>query len=285
MVNKIVTGERVQQLCDVYFGFEEDFRFNPIINQQHNKHFNLNNLNNEINNPYYIFCYSHRIKELSNKIHLFKNKFVLITHNSDGEIRAETEILKILNYPNLDKWYAQNICFENPKLHFLPIGIANSQWPHGNINMYNNEIILHNSLNKSKIIYFNFNIDTNRSKRTTCFNSLKNKLLWLDNISPSENIVRLSQYNFCICPEGNGFDTHRLWEALYVKTVPIVIQSEFTKILQKNNVPLVILNTWDDLNVSNLNYNDYNFNNYEFLKITDLYKLFYTFSHLKRPFY
>jgi hypothetical protein len=107
----------------------------------------------------------------------------------------------------------------------------------------------------------------------------------LDNISPSENIVRLSQYNFCICPEGNGFDTHRLWEALYVKTVPIVIQSEFTKILQKNNVPLVILNTWDDLNVSNLNYNDYNFNNYEFLKITDLYKLFYTFSHLKRPFY
>jgi hypothetical protein len=270
----IVTGERIQQRCDVYFGFKEDFDYNPIIKKQTNKHFNLNNLNIEINNPYYIFCYSHRIKELSHKIHLFKNKFVLITHNSDGEIRDEPENLKILNCQNLDKWYGQNICFENNKLHFLPIGIANSQWPHGNINMYNNEIILYNSLNKSKFIYFNFNINTNRNKRSICFNSLKHKLSWLDNISPSENIIRLSQYKFCICPQGNGVDTHRLWEALYLKTVPIVINSEFTNILQNNKVPLVILNNWHDLDETKLNYNEHDFNNSEFLKIIDFYKIF-----------
>ena len=274
MINQIVTGERIQQLCHVYFGFKEDFDYNPIIKQQTNKHFNLNNLNIEFNNPYYIFCYSHRIKKLSSKIHLFKNKFVLITHNSDDEIRNEPEILRILNCSNLDKWYAQNICFDNPKLYFLPIGIANSQWPHGNINMYNNEITLHNSLNKSKNIYFNFNIDTNKSKRSICFNILKHKLPWLNNVSPSENIVRLSQYKFCICPEGNGVDTHRLWEALYLKTVPIVIKSEFTNILQKNKVPLVILNSWNELDETKLNYNEHDFNNSEFLKIIEIYKIF-----------
>jgi hypothetical protein len=272
MANIIVTGEKIQQLCDVYFGFNEDFNFNPIIKQQTNKHFNINNLNNTINNPYYIFCYTHRVKDLSKKIHLFNNNFVLITHNSDGEIRDEPEILNILNCQKLDKWYSQNICFENPKLYFLPIGIANSQWDHGNINLFSE--IIKNNCNKTMNIYFNFNINTNRNKRSVCFNSLKNKLSWLDNISPSENIVRLSQYKFCICPEGNGVDTHRLWEALYLKTVPIVIKSEFTNILQKNNVPLVILDTWDDLNESNLNYNEHDFNNSEFLKIIDFYKIF-----------
>jgi hypothetical protein len=234
----------------------------------------LNNLNTDYSNPYNIFCYSHRIKELSNKIHFLKNKFILITHNSDGEIRHELETLKILNYPKLDKWYAQNICFDNSKLFFLPIGIANSQWSHGNINMYNNEIVLYNSLNKSKNIYFNFKIDTNTSKRSKCFDSLKHKLYWLNNISPSENIVRLSTYKFCICPEGNGVDTHRLWEALYLKTVPIVIKSEFTTILQKNNIPLVILNNWDDLTTYDLKYEDYDFTNDNFTKLINLNKIF-----------
>jgi hypothetical protein len=274
MSNQIVTGERIQQICDVYFGFKEDFDFNPVIKQQVDKQFNLNNFNVELNNPYFIFCYSHRIKELSSKIHLFKNKFALITHNSDGEIKNESEIINILNCPNLDKWYAQNICFENPKLYFLPIGIANSQWEHGNINIFNNKVIKFNSCNKTKNIYFNFNIDTNKSKRSICFNSLKYKLTWLDNISPSDNIIRLSQYKFCICPEGNGVDTHRLWESLYLKTVPIVIKSDFTNILQKNNVPLVILNSWDELDEKKINYNEHDFNNFKFLKIVDFYKIF-----------
>jgi hypothetical protein len=270
----IITGEKIQQLCDVYFGLQKDFNFNPIIKNQRIKQFNLIYLNMKLNNPYFIFCYTHRLKELSKKIHLFKNNFVLITHNSDGEIRYEPEILNILNCPKLDKWYAQNMCINHEKLHFLPIGIANSQWSHGNINIFSNEAIIQNSSNKTKNIYFNFNINTNKDKRDKCYESLKNKLIWLDNVSPSENMIRLSQYKFCICPQGNGVDTHRLWEALYLKTVPIVIKSEFTNILQKNNVPLVILDSWDDLDETKLNYDIYDFNNDHFVKISDYYKIF-----------
>jgi hypothetical protein len=198
----------------------------------------------------------------------------LVTHNSDGEIRYEPEILNVLNCPKLDKWYAQNICIDNTKLHFLPIGIANSQWTHGNITIFDNEAIKINSSNKTKNIYFNFNIDTNKAKRRICFESLKNKLVWLNNVSPSENMLRLSQYKFCICPEGNGVDTHRLWEALYLKTVPIVIKSEFTNVLKKNNIPLIILDSWDDLDETKLNYDNYNFNDDKNLQISNFYKIF-----------
>ena len=108
-------------------------------------------------------------------------------------------------------------------------------------------------------VYFNFSINTNYAKRKHCYDALKTKIEWLENITPSENIKRLAQYKFCICPEGNGVDNHRLWEALYLKTVPIVINSEFSKVIKNYNIPVMILDDWSDLNIETLDYNSYNF--------------------------
>jgi hypothetical protein len=107
-----------------------------------------------------------------------------------------------------------------------------------------------------------------------CFNRLKHKLEWLNEVPPRENIQRLSEYEFCICPEGNGVDTHRLWEALYVKTIPIVIKSDFTDILLENSVPIVVLDDWSQLDESNLDYSNYNLDNNSIRRImnfTDSY--------------
>jgi hypothetical protein len=267
MANQIVTGEKIQQLCDLYFGFKDDFDFNPIIQKQTNKHFNLNDLTAEFNNPLYIFCYSHRIKDFSNKIQLLKNEFVLITHNSDGEIRETHEVLSILNSEKVLKWHGQNVCFEHPKLHLLPIGLANSQWPHGNLTLFNYNDFIKTLRNKTNKVYFNFSMHTNPNKRQICYDSLVNKLQWLNNVHPIDNLIRLSSYEFCICPEGNGSDSHRLWECLYLKVVPIVIESEFTKILQSNGIPIVILHKWDYLDCSKLNYNNYNFDDEKLNKL------------------
>lgn len=260
MLNTI-TGEKIQQLCDNYLGNQEDFNFNPVTNKHVTKHIYLTTINEPFDNQSRIFCYSHNINLLSQKIHLFKNNFILVTHNSDGEIRETDEIFTILNCEKVQKWYGQNICFEYPKLYFLPIGIANSQWPHGDLSIFDDRNFMQNLSIKSNKVYFNFNIDTNKIKRQPCYDKLINKLEWLNNISPIENLKRLSSYEFCICPEGNGVDTHRLWECLYLKVVPIVIESEFTNILLKQNIPLIVLNNWDDFDSSKLNYNDYNFNN------------------------
>ena len=259
-------------MCDLYLGFQEDFDYNPTIKVQKHKHLNLNNIISNFNNPKIIFCYTHRINDLSNKIHLFNNVFVLITHNSDGEIRDTLEVNKILNFDKLYLWFSQNICINHSNLRFLPIGFANSMWPHGNISIFKNSQFIENTI-KSKKIYFNFNINTSLNKRQKCFDSLKNKLINLPNLPPRDNLMRLSEYEFSICPEGNGVDTHRLWESIYLKTVPIVIESEFTTILFKNNIPLVVLKSWDDLDINSLNYNDYNFEDEIFKKNIDLTKI------------
>jgi hypothetical protein len=265
----IVTGERIQQLCDIYLGVNNDFKFNPLITKQSNKHVYLNNVNTHINNPYRIFCYSHNIQLLSQKIHLFTNNFILVTHNSDGEIRETPEVFTILNCNKMLKWFGQNICFQHPKLYFVPIGIANSQWEHGNLSFFY-DLRFKDMYKNNNTVYFNFNIATNRSKRQICYDSLINKIPWLSNIRPIHNLIRLSTYSFCICPEGNGVDTHRLWECLNLKVVPIVIASEFTNILLTQQIPLVVLDKWEDLDLNKLNYSNYNFESDGLTKILNL---------------
>jgi hypothetical protein len=258
----IITGEKIQQLCDIYLGDSSDFECNPnIINSI--KCFEFDNMINPFDNPKYIFCYTHNIHKLVNKIQLFNNPFVLITHNSDENIVGSKIVKTILSSNKLIKWYSQNVCYQHSKLHLLPIGLANSQWDHGNLKLFENPFVL----SKTENVYFCFNLNTNLYKRQICYNSLINKLTFLTYTYPSYNLERLKQYKFCICPEGNGVDTHRLWEALYLKVVPIVIESEFTNILKLYNVPLVVLKTWDDFDEINLNYDDYNFDDKKFVKL------------------
>ena len=271
----IVSGEKLQDIAHVYLAIDNDFSYNPYINKQTNKHKNMSYINSDYNNPKIVFCYAHRINILAEKINYFMNDFILITHNSDQNIvNNDISVNKIYNCNKLLKWYAQNLCIEHSKMFLLPIGIANNQWEHGS-NFHNFYNTLRNDIQltkKSKSIYFVFEINTNREKRSSCYNSIIKKIPFLNIINTYDNFKRLSEYEFCICPEGNGVDTHRFWEALYVKCVPIVINSPFINIIKKNtNLPMIILNSWDDLDINNLQeYNTFDFTNNESNKYLNL---------------
>ena len=236
----MITGESIQQSCDLYFGRTEDFHYNPLIRQDIEKHKSLDSWTEPLDNPKRLFCYTHRIHLFVEKIHLLQNDFLLYTHNSDENILDSPLTRKILDHPKCIEWHSQNICFDHPKLKFLPIGIANAQWKHG-IQTFKKVT----SIVKTKDIYFQFNMDTNREKRLKCYLNLRPHIEWLPTIDPYEHFMRLSQYKYCICPEGNGVDTHRLWECLYLNVIPIVKESDFTSILIKQNIPLIVVKEWD----------------------------------------
>ena len=275
MNTNIVSGEKLQEIADIYLGIDNDYRYNPYINIQTHKHKNMLEINTYYNNPKIVFCYAHRIAILAEKIKYFTNDFILITHNSDQNIvNNDIYVNKIYNCNKILKWYAQNLCVEHNKLFLLPIGIANNQWEHGSNfhKFYNTLTNTTNQIKKSKSIYFFFEINTNKEKRQNCYNSIVKKIPFLNKISPYENFKRLSEYEFCICPEGNGVDTHRLWEALYLKCVPIVLNSPFINLIKKQfNLPMIILNSWDELDINNLqDYNTFDFTNNESNKYLNL---------------
>ena len=58
---------------------------------------------------------------------------------------------------------------------------------------------------------------------------------------------RQSQYAFVVSPFGNGLDTHRIWEALILGCIPIVCTSPLDRLYE--DLPILIINDWNDVNV------------------------------------
>ena len=264
--DQIITGEKFQQLANVYLGDVDDFHYNPRIARETHKHKLITDISDTYDNPPVVFFYTHKVKKMASIIHYFKNPFILLSHNSDWNVVESEDTKTILECLNLKKWYTQNLCFQHPKISMIPIGFANSMWPHGNLSLFDNKAFLSQLSNKTQKVYFNFAIHTNGKLRQPCYDALCRKLPWLPVFPPINNLIRLKEYEFCICPEGNGVDCHRFWEALYLKSVPIVIKSPFIETLKRHDIPLVILDRWEDLDIEKLNYSAYHFDNYTFDK-------------------
>lgn len=243
----IITGERIQECADIYIGTKDDFNYNPYIASQFDKHVLIDDLlnTNVYNNPKTVFCYSGLVKHFSHVVNKFSNPFVLITHNGDANIDNVDFVNLIVNTPNMKRWYAQNVNFYHDKLIPIPIGIANRMWSHGNFSIMSSP--------KANNIYMCFDVSTNYDKRVECLKGASGKVQFLPMLDPPNNILRMSRYKYCICPEGNGMDTHRLWEALYLRVVPILIRSTHTELLStQTKLPMILLDSWTSLDPSTL---------------------------------
>jgi len=171
-------------------------------------------------------------------------EYILITHNSDKNITDR-------EYSYVDKniihWFAQNLEINNrEKISIIPIGLENlRRLKFGRKKWFKNVSI------KTNDILFSFNLYTNYLKRQPAFEALQNNLDFQIFSNPEEYFENLKRTKFVISPEGNGSDTHRIWEALILNTLPIMIKTSFTKNLQELGVPGIYLNSWEEL----LNYN------------------------------
>ena len=141
---------------------------------------------------------------------------------------------------------------ENQKLSLLPIGFENRLYLN-NGKVKNLKIIENNQNTKINKILSSFNVNTNFRARNELLKILPNYKN-VDNRlfdTPLDYLNNLKNYKFLVCPEGNGIDTHRIWEGLLARTIPIMLNSVFAQNLQSKGVPLVLLNDWREL--SNFN--------------------------------
>jgi hypothetical protein len=80
----IITGEKIQDLCDHCICTLEDLNYNPYNTTA--KFIDIKSLNNMIDNKKNIFCYTHALENIDlliTKLKFMKNKFNIIFHNSD----------------------------------------------------------------------------------------------------------------------------------------------------------------------------------------------------------
>tara|TARA_Y100000816_G_C26041050_1_gene545267 strand:+ start:201 stop:944 length:744 start_codon:yes stop_codon:yes gene_type:complete len=240
----IISGEIIQLSCDHYIGNPEDFDSNPKIKNEHHKFIFFNKKHTKINNRFKIFCYTHLLNNFDNLFVLlkcFQNKFELYFHNSDTNF--ENKHLKLFEINNLSFIFTQNMNVTHEKVKPLPIGLANEMWPHGNIQTLQ-KIQQENNI-KTENVYFNFKIKTNKKERKICYNSLIKCGLKFTESQPHEEYLRtLSKHKYAICPQGNGIDTHRFWECIYLNVIPVVKRCVLTE-YYSDLYNIVLLDSWD----------------------------------------
>jgi len=286
----IITGEKIQLLCDFFIGEDNDFNFNPNIKKLKDKHIyvNSNYIFPDIQLKIFIYprLFIKNIDDLFNILKTIKQKSIIVTHNSDKDLNEDI-IKKIFTIDNLTKVYTQNINVDT-KIYKnvipLPIGFANSQWPHGNLK-YINELV-DKLPTKTNDIFFNFHIPAMKhilgteyfKKRNNCKKiCVKKGIKWTPKVEYALYLKNLSTYKFAICPEGNGIDTHRLWECLYLKVIPICLSCHMINYYSKL-FPIIVLNSWEELSdvlksdiASNI-YSKSDWSNYKMLSFDNLKK-------------
>lgn len=157
-------------------------------------------------------------------------QLILISHNADFEITENYR--SYLNTPQLRWWFGQNVQIQHPKLVPLPIGVANSEFPHGNTRVLD-QMTKTTWPFKKNMLYVNFTAThSDRAEIRTALEQAA-KLgapIWFDQgVDYKTYLKNMSSCKYVACVRGNGTDTHRLWETLYCGSIPVT----YEKIMQQ----------------------------------------------------
>lgn len=261
----IITGDRILSLVDFCFMTPEIYSYHGnagnFINANNIfiiKDFNTVSRNKDIirrslnvfkDSVIKIFVYTHIVDLFIEYIYPLLDhtlKYAFYFHNSDHAFGSRPSHKVFLSNDDVHHVYAQNIsCNVSRKATLLPIGIANNVFPHGNLNTLYQTMGKSYRTRKTKDLYVNINPGTFRYRQSV-IDTIKQKYPNVVSQKPFEEYLQnLSEHYFCLCVRGNGIDTHRFYEALYLGVVPVIINNEntdcenFVKYLEKLELPFL----------------------------------------------
>lgn len=218
----------------------DSFKLISDIVYVNNKKQSINGLNN------IIFSDLNSINLLETDISQYQNKTIII-HNGDDQ---PSDLFRWLADQYNCNLFSTNIIKKYKKETTLPIGIENYHFNNNGSFHYYNILNFNKNFIKKEIILFSFNINTNIKIRLR-YKIIAEKYginlqfpLQID-----EYRRKLSSSHFIISPPGNGIDTHRFWEAIYHRTIP-VIEREFYLFNDLKLPVLVVDNIIDFFNLS-----------------------------------
>jgi hypothetical protein len=198
-----------------------------------------------------IFVKTDYLADFFSNIHpLIQVNYILITHNSDDPTPGP--FAHFLDEDKILAWFGQNYDgFAHPKMHPIPMGIANFCWKHGDADVIAN--IQKRHLSKKHLVHMQFNPQTFAKERVSVHQKFKGAPYCY---SPSQSrfqkyLRTLSRAKFEIAPRGHALDTHRIWESLYVGTIPIVKSSSLDPLYE--NLPILIVEDWEEVGEEFLN--------------------------------
>ena len=188
-----------------------------------------------------IFCPSHHLEELIADYGSIITSKVLILGNSDRDFLSPIE-----NLPrSIKKVFCQNLAFEDPRYHVLPIGIENLRLAtNGKVRYFHPSFSL--VAKEEKILLGPFS-KTHTERDEFVFSDFTDDKVMILNgrLKPRSYAQISSTFRYIAAPRGNGLDTHRFWETLYRGGIPVVKKGNWSTHIRNLGIPLLEVTSWD----------------------------------------
>jgi len=234
---EFVRGEHLPYTCDMIAGTEERLPYLERLEVPDKKYVSIYAKTENV-------CAAHDIiRNNPDKL------FTLVTHNSDMSIDPCTMP------DNIHRWFAMNRNTTQGKIHSIPIGLENEHWfPYKQgvmLDTYRDALHLGQRPRTIKA-FAQFNSGTH-SERIYALNNLDASVYDLytghngDRDQHELFCRNLLNYAFCLCPRGNGIDTHRLWESLYMGCIPIC--KNYPAHRFDEPLPILFVEDWDEITI------------------------------------
>jgi hypothetical protein len=179
----------------------------------------------------------------------------LILGHSDQKTRISTVLLlRSLGYRSI---YGINVVKFKDIAQPIPIGLTNNTNESDYHRLFgNNDLLIQANktdfLSESNgLVYGCFSTSTNVKERLPLANLLKESKHSFEEPSFSPEgrlsyLESLRRFAFTACPVGNGIDTHRLWEVLYMGGIPIIKKNAILESMLVD-LPFVLVNDWKQI--------------------------------------
>ena len=208
------------------------------------------------------FCNKNKISFIKTDFLYRGHKFLWRGNEHPSDIN-KISVIGHSDYPvtdnivnDFEKVFTINRLTNNPKVFGIPLGITSDCDDSPLHRIYGNKEIMFDVFNKpiekTKFVYINFDINTNVNIRKPIYDKFKN-YDWVTVGVNNQTLEGRKQYlidikssKFIFCPEGNGVDTHRIWESLYMGSIPIVIYKDTHHLF--TDLPILFINSWNEIN-------------------------------------
>jgi hypothetical protein len=154
-----------------------------------------------------------------------RSRVVLVTAESDMTVDPEIARARPIQ---VAEWFSANALDESVRP--IPLGLANSYCELTPKAPLLAECATPNET-RVRWLYVNFRTETNPAVRGPImehFHAIRGDdwiTLRKGEVGVKQFAREMSSHRFALCPPGNGIDTHRMWEALYSRTIPIVLRN------------------------------------------------------------
>tara|TARA_B000000557_G_C20811445_1_gene460345 strand:+ start:2313 stop:3341 length:1029 start_codon:yes stop_codon:yes gene_type:complete len=214
-----------------------------------------------------VFTSLFMIDSLFEELYKIKNlkNVKLITHQSDESISYKLYKRK----PTcISEWYGINVEIQTNNLIPIPIGLSNDHYKKSLTKRNYSSLKKIKLENKIEKLYINFEVNTNFNERYKLLKKFDSNH-WVDvetsKLSLDEYISKLNKYKYILCPWGNGVDTHRLWEVLYIESIPVTKYHHTYHSVQ--DLPVLMFKNYNEVNLERLNTLSQDFKNFESLNL------------------